>query len=54
MAGCGKLLKPEEQKLTGDALRCGVNLYWKVPGGNIRERTQQTLLCDECNEKEKQ
>jgi hypothetical protein len=48
MTGCGKLLKPEEQKLTGDSLRCGVNLYWKVPGGNIRERTKQTLLCDDC------
>jgi hypothetical protein len=57
MAGCGKLLKPEEQRLEGDSLRCGVNLYWKVPGGTSRERKKQTLLCRDCkgenNEKTK-
>lgn len=52
---CGKLLTPKEQVLEGDSLRCGVNLYWKVPGNksNNRERTKQTLLCEDCKTKEK-
>jgi hypothetical protein len=56
MSGCGKLLPPEEQKLTGDTLRCGVNLYWKVPeakwlGRSEKTRRKETLLCSECKAK---
>jgi hypothetical protein len=50
MAGCGKEYNGD-RKVEGTPLRCGVNLYWKVPGKE-RERTQEVNLCDECRKEQ--
>lgn len=51
MTGCGKPYNGDHQ-VNGEPLRCGVSLYWKVPGGNERARTEEVNLCPECKEKE--
>lgn len=50
MAGCGREHNGN-YKVTGAPLKCGQNLYWKVPGKD-KERTQEVHLCDECKTKE--
>jgi hypothetical protein len=52
MAGCGRPWNGNHV-VTGVPLRCGQNLYWKVPGKD-KERTQEAILCDECTKKEEQ
>jgi hypothetical protein len=52
MSGCGKSFNGNH-KVVGEPLRCGVNLYWKVPGGNDKARTLEVLVCDECKSKER-
>jgi hypothetical protein len=51
MAGCGKLLEIDKQRFEGlTTLKCGTNLYWKIPGQNRGTKTE-TLLCNGCVEK---
>lgn len=52
MSGCGKEYNGA-YKVEGAPLRCGVSLYWKVPGKE-RERTQEIHLCENCKLKEEQ
>ena len=50
MAGCGKAYNGA-YKVTGVPLRCGVNLYFKIPGKE-RERTHEVHLCAACAKEE--
>lgn len=49
MSGCGKAWNGDK-KVTGVPLRCGVNLYWKVPGKD-RAHTVEVHLCADCQAK---
>jgi hypothetical protein len=47
MAGCGREYNGG-YKVSGTPLHCGVNLYWKIAGGDHRVREQEVHLCEAC------
>jgi predicted nucleic acid-binding Zn-ribbon protein len=49
MAGCGKVYNGGHT-VEGLPLRCGVNLYWRLPEGkpNDKARRCEAVLCEEC------
>lgn len=52
MSGCNREYNGSHV-VPGVPLRCGQNLYWKVPGKD-RERTLEVNLCDKCKATEGQ
>jgi hypothetical protein len=52
MAGCGREFNGNH-KVEGASLRCGANLYWRLPNSKITDKTREheLLLCPLCKEK---